>query len=258
ASDGDWFNTSTPVTLTADQTVANGAGSRYDFRTWSGDVTGSPTATNPVTVTMDQARSITANYATQFSVTFTHTGLTADASGTVLTIGLDTYERGDFNVVRWVDSGGSLSYAFSANLASTTAGKRFHLSNTPGTSLTNITSAQIVNGAYTVQWQLSLATNPVGVGNAAISGASDGDWFNTGSSVTLTADQNVAIAAGSRYDFRTWTGEVATPPNATNPITVVMNQARSITANYATQYAVTFTQTGLTADASGTVLTVGL
>ena len=49
---------------------------------------------------------------------------------------------------------------------------------------------------YTKQYQLSLAITagvPGGLGN--ISGAGDGDWFDAGSSVTVTATANVPTAA---------------------------------------------------------------
>ena len=54
--------------------------------------------------------------------------------------------------------------------------------------------------------------------------------------LNLSADAQVANGSGSRYDFRNWTGDVGSPPNAANPVSVTMNQARSITANYQLQY----------------------
>jgi uncharacterized repeat protein (TIGR01451 family) len=171
ANDGDWFDSGATVNLTADQDVANGAGSRYDFRNWSGGVPSSPNTSNPVTVTMSSARSVTAN--------------------------------------------------------------------------------------YQLQYQLSLATNPVAVGTGHISGASDGDWFDSGATVNLTADQDVANGAGSRYDFRNWSGGVPSSPNTSNPVTVTMSSARSVTANYDTQYKVSFAQSGIGTDTgSNTVVTV--
>ena len=54
--------------------------------------------------------------------------------------------------------------------------------------------------------------------------------------LNLSADAQVANGSGSRYDFRNWTGDVGSPPNASNPVSVTMSQARSITANYQLQY----------------------
>ena len=52
---------------------------------------------------------------------------------------------------------------------------------------------------YGVQYQLTLATDPAAVGTSHIAGASTGDWFDSGSTVNLTADLNVAKDTGERY-----------------------------------------------------------
>src|SRR4051794_26584291 len=119
-TNGTWYDSGTILNLSATADVANGTGSRYDFRNWTGDVATPPNTSNPVSVTMNQARSITAN--------------------------------------------------------------------------------------YRLQYQLSLATTPAAVGTSHISGGSDGQWVDSGTDVTLTADQDVA-GTGSRYDFRNWTGD---------------------------------------------------
>src|SRR5439155_20005673 len=129
------------------QNPANGAGSRYDCRNWTGDVASPPNTTTPNTVVMNQARSITAN--------------------------------------------------------------------------------------YQLQYQLTLATSPSAVALSNISGGTNGQWIDSGTSVTLTATQNPANGAGSRYDFRFWTGDSTA---ATSTTSVTMSAARSLTANYQLQY----------------------
>src|ERR671927_126812 len=96
--------------------------------------------------------------------------------------------------------------------------------------------ARSVVASYKTQFQLNLATNPPAVGASHISGASDGDWFDDGAKVTLTADATVAKATGSRYAFKAWTGDVASAPNSANPVEVTMDQARSVVASYKTQF----------------------
>src|SRR5438876_11598808 len=86
-----------------------------------------------------------------------------------------------------------------------------------------MTAAKSVTANYDTQYQLSLATNPSAVGTSHITGASDGDWFNSGDSVTLTADQLVANGTGSRYSFKDWTGSAST----TNSATITMTAAKS-------------------------------
>ena len=108
-------------------------------------------------------------------------------------------------------NGTTVNYTYSDPVASTTTGKRY----APGTitgpaSGFSANGAQSVTAAYSVQYQLSLATAPAGGGHEHISGASDGSWHDSGASVSLTADANVDILAGSsRYHFDNWTGDVA-------------------------------------------------
>ena len=81
--------------------------------------------------------------------------------------------------------------------------------------------------------QAQPATYPGSGGDDHISGGSDGSYYDSGTILSLSADGTVAgPTSGSRYDFRNWTRDVASPPNANNPVSVTMNQARSITANY--------------------------
>src|SRR5436305_11066111 len=65
---GGWYDAATPVQITADQDVT-GTGSRYDFRNFSGDVSPNPTTANPVSVTMNQARTVTGNYQLHYLLT---------------------------------------------------------------------------------------------------------------------------------------------------------------------------------------------
>ena len=75
--------------------------------------------------------------------------------------------------------------------------------------------ARSITANYSTQYKLSLATNPAAVGTTDISGGSDGSYYDSGTILSLTADGTVAgPTSGSRYDFRNWTGDVASPPNA--------------------------------------------
>jgi hypothetical protein len=90
-----------------------------------------------------------------------------------------------------------------------------------------------VTGNYKTQWLLTLATNPAAVGTSHIHPSVSGPWYDNGTGLTLTADTAVTTG-GNTYNFRNWTGDVTSPPNTSNPISITMNQARSITANYNT------------------------
>ena len=58
-----------------------------------------------------------------------------------------------------------------------------------------MSAPKLVTANYDTQHKLTLATNPAAVGTSNIAGASDGDWFDAGSSVTVTATANVPTAA---------------------------------------------------------------
>jgi len=93
--------------------------------------------------------------------------------------------------------------------------------------------ARSITANYRLQYQLSLATNPAAVGTSHIHPSVSGPWYDNGTGLSLSADATVTTG-GNTYNFRNWTGDVASPPNTSNPVSVTMNQARSITANYNT------------------------
>jgi hypothetical protein len=78
--------------------------------------------------------------------------------------------------------------------------------------------------------------------NGTVTKNPDKAVYSSGDSVQLTASNTVA-----GYSFTNWTGDVSSPPNTTNPITITMNTSKNITANFAQQ---TCTST-VTAQTSG-------
>ena len=89
---------------------------------------------------------------------------------------------------------------------------------------------------YGVQYQLTLATARLRSAPPHIAGASTGDWFDSGSTVNLTADLNVAKDTGERYHFSAWSGASTATTVGTS---VTMSAPRSLTANYGVQYLLT-------------------
>src|SRR3989442_8239019 len=77
-SSGGFYDAGTVLSLTAATPVADGTGKRWRFDTWSGDATGS---SNPVSVTMSAARSVTANYVAQYQLTLAITSGVAGGLG---------------------------------------------------------------------------------------------------------------------------------------------------------------------------------
>jgi hypothetical protein len=190
---GGWYDSGDTATITAAADVANGSGSRYDFGNWTGDVSSPPNTSNPVSVTMNRARSITANYQLQYSVTFDATGLGgADVtqSATVVTVGAsDTISVAALPAVRWVNDGGSISYSYSATVSSSTAGKEYDKTSgpTPASPISNIASPQSVTAAYGDRYPTTI-TN-VAVSPKSGSGNLSPQYSDT---VTLSATLNAS------------------------------------------------------------------
>jgi len=90
----------------------------YTFSGWSGDLSGS---TNPDTVTIDANLEVTATFTqSQYQVTFQQSGLSGDASGTVLTVGSTTYTRSQLPLTNiWVDDGTTFSYTRTVSAGAT-------------------------------------------------------------------------------------------------------------------------------------------
>jgi hypothetical protein len=82
-----WLDSGTSVTITA---TANGG---YHFVNWSGDVTPVNMYDNPLVLTMDQPRTITANFAFGTAVYFTITA-TAGANGSIAPTGVVSVLQG--------------------------------------------------------------------------------------------------------------------------------------------------------------------
>ncbi len=78
-----------------------------------------------------------------------------------------------------------------------------------------------VTAAFTKEFHLGTDVSPSGGGS--ISKSPDQEWFADGASVTLTA------TPATEYDFSEWTGSAS---GSANPLTLTMNQARNVTANF--------------------------
>jgi hypothetical protein len=90
---------------------------------------------------------------------------------------------------------------------------------------------------YIVQYYLTLATDPAGVNTPSGEG-----WYDGGTYAPISTDEYVDIVSGSsRYRFVGWTTvdmPEITAPSLTST-TVLMDKAKTVTANYVTQYYLT-------------------
>ena len=258
ATTGTFYDEGTALTLTALTPVADGVGKRWRFDNWSGDAPSAPNTNNPLSVTMDQPRAITANYVVQWQLTLAVTAGVPGGPAANISGGMS----GNF-----YDTGTLLTLTGATPVADG-PGKQWRFNNwtgdvvpsPTGTNPVSVTmnAAKSVTANYIVQWQLTLAiTAGVPGGLANITGGANGTFYDTGTSLSLTAATPVADGATKQWRFANWTGDVVSPPSASNPVSVTMNAPKAVTANYVEQYLITFTQSGITENTGPhTVVTV--
>ncbi|MEK6276237.1 MAG: hypothetical protein AABM30_13035, partial [Actinomycetota bacterium] len=220
------YDTGTSVTLTA----APSLGSR--FAGWSGACSGTGTCS----VTMTQARNVTATFVAIYRLTVTKIG---SGAGTVSSdVGAincgatcaDDYDTGTSVTLSAVVSAGSRFAGWSGEGCSGT-----------GTCTVTMSQARNVTAGFVALHTLTVTKTGSGGGTVtsdvgAIScGVTCSYDYDEGTSVTLSA----TAAAGSR--FAGWSGEGC---SGTGTCTVTMSQARNVTAGFVALHTLTVTKTG--------------
>jgi len=246
----DWYNAGDTAYATVSPLIVPGdPGVRYVFTHWSGDATGNTSPSDPII--MDAPKTAVANWKTQYAVTFTQIG-SAVAPTVTYTADVDPTETVPFTV--WVNAGSQITYTYQ-DIVQGTPGVRYIFTGVTPPSPQIVNSPLTITGAYQTQYYLTVNTNPAEVltlNPAAVSGQG---WYNSGVTATVNAVQNVdKVAGASRYDFRSWTG--ATPTGVGNEATVLMDGPKTATANYMLQYKITFSQSGVGSDFTGTVVII--
>jgi hypothetical protein len=212
------------------------------------------------TFTITGSGSVIGNYVVhgKYQITFNQSGVSSDFTGTIVVIDGTNYGFLNLPVSFWWDATSSHTFAFASPL-NVGSGKRYVWTSTAGLSTSQgetitIAGSGSVIGNYKIQYYLTLATDPSGVNSPVGSG-----WYDVGTYATISTDAYVDIVSGSsRYRFNGWStgdmSEIADPTRS--PTDVLMDKDKTVTANYAVQYKVTFDQTGVGSDFSGTVVTV--
>jgi hypothetical protein len=258
-----WYNASTYASVSTSQYVDIVSGSsRYNFTGWTtGDMTEITSSTSPLTtVLMDEAKTVTANYMTQYSITFDQSGVGSDFTGTVVTVDGTGYGvSGGLPAVFWWDANSVHSFAYESPLVVDPSAEQYVWVNTTGLSTVQgdsitVTAPGTITGNYKTQYYLTLATDPSGVNSPSGAG-----WYDVGTNATISTNAFVDIVSGSsRYRFNGWTtGNMVEIADATrSPTSVLMNEAKTVTADYIVQYNVTFSQSGVGSDFTGPIFVV--
>lgn len=192
---------------------------RLSFNGWTGDMT---SASPSLEVNMTQPVFLTANWTTQYYVTIVTPVGSSVGSG-------------------WYDAGQIVTVGVKSSIIQTGKGERFLLTGWNSSILGKNPTSQIAVRAPVVllatwdtQYELNVQSaygTPQGAG-----------WYDAGTSVSVKIQTPLNYPNSTRRIFTGWTGDyVGQPAN----VTVQMNSPKAITANWATQYLVTFKIAGL-------------
>jgi hypothetical protein len=243
---GTFYDDGTVLSLAATTPVIIDATSRYRFDKWSGDVAVANEGNNPLSVTMNAPKSLTANYIVQYQLTFTAAGTipiggaSETGANTVVTVAGNTKTAGNLPFSDWFDSGSSVTYSFSDPVSSTVVGKRYALTApapTPASPIT-VSGAATITGTYKTQFQLTFAQNGIGsdtgantvvtvAGNAKSAGnLLFSEWFDAGASVQYSFATLISTVpiSDKQYELMNVSSLPASP--------VMVSGAMTITGEY--------------------------
>jgi len=240
-SGAGWYEPGTNATISTPAFVDITPGSsRYRFNGWTtSNITeiADPTR-SPTTALMDEAKTITANYAVQYNVSFSQSGVGIDFAGTIVTVDVGQYNTTSLPHQTWWDNGSSHTFSFSSPLIVTANSKQYVWDSTSGISTLQsgsltVTASGNVKGNYQTQYYLRVyslydSPNP------------PSGWFNTG----IPINANVALVTtgppGTQYVCTGWTGTGSVAPSGTsNSVSFTISQPSNITWNWKTQYYLT-------------------
>ncbi|MGA2683282.1 MAG: NosD domain-containing protein, partial [Candidatus Bathyarchaeia archaeon] len=206
------------------------------------------------------------------TIMYNQTGVGSDFTGTILTVDSSSYTLTQLPVSYMWSPTASHQYAFQSPLTVTPFVKRYVWMNNTGLSPSQSMSSIVVpyhgniTGNYITQYYMTVNATP----NGALGGSFQvtytqlgvlytnqvktttwSDWVDANTTVTVTSPQQYVPSAsganGIRYRFDSYNQSISS---------VYMDNAKLITLLYVTQYSVSFIQTGVGNDFSGTVVTV--
>jgi hypothetical protein len=237
-----WFDQNALLNLDIDSPIY-GSPTAYVFANWTGDATGSG---RPLSVTMNSPKDITANYKTQYEVTFTQTGLDSSANSIVVTVNGIPKTFGELPYTILIDSGTVITYSYS-NVSSSTTGKRFNLTGVTGpASPITVTSSVTVNGEYKTQFQITFNQSGVntdftgtvvtidGIGYT-VSTLPASFWWDNCSTHTFTFQSPLVVTSNAKqYVWKSTTG-LSTLQSGS----IKVSTSGSVTGNSMAQYYLT-------------------
>src|SRR5207245_9809817 len=145
--------------------ASTSATKQYRWSTTAGTGSAAGRTTQSGSFTASANSSVTANYTTQFQLTFAQNGIGGDSTGSVVTInGSVTKTAAQLPFSAFFDSGAMVTYTYADPVASMVAGQRYTLTTpapSPASPIT-VSGAATITGTYKVQVQLTFAQSGIG------------------------------------------------------------------------------------------------
>lgn len=192
------------------------ANADYHFTGWTGDVPASQTNSNPVILTMDMPRSITATFGRNTRTL----AVTSARGGAVPAVGTNTYPYATL-----------LSAAVTNSPVAGSVGTRYVCTGWSGTgsvpatgSGTSATFTLTLNSAITWLWKTQYRFTTTATNGGTITAS--GDWIDSGAAASATA---IPL---SGFVFAGWNGNVPAGHEMDNPIVLTMTSALSLAAQF--------------------------
>jgi uncharacterized repeat protein (TIGR02543 family) len=229
----DWYNSSSSAYASTPLVVAGATGTQYVFTGWSGGASGTTSPSNAIN--MNGPKTATANWQTQYYLTFAQSGVGSDFSGTVMTVNGTVYGSAGFSA--WANPGDVYTFSYASPLVVTANGEQYLLTGVSGNntaSILTVSAATTITGAYKTQYYLT-ATSTYG------SPSPSSGWLDSGSSITEFVGTPVPGASGTQYACSGWSGTGSIPASGTaSAVTFTISAASNIAWNWQTQYLVSF------------------
>ena len=197
--------------------VDYGNGTRRIFTNWSGDAAGTNYSQSDPII-MNSPKTATANWKTQYAVTFTQTG-SGVAPTVTYTANTDPTETVPFTI--WVLAGSQITYTYQDIVPGDAPGVRYILTGVNPPSPQIVNAPLTISVLYQIQYYLTVRTDPPGITTILGEG-----WYNASQTVQLTAP------TVSGYTFQYWDVDGASQGNGVTTITVNMNAPHTATAHY--------------------------
>jgi hypothetical protein len=248
-------------------------GNTYDFVEWTGD---GPSNSNAEDVqdgnrtythnfNLDGPRTVTAVWTevpSYYTVTFTQTGLESglvNGVTLVLTVGATNVPYSDIDGAPWyttsVAAGNTITYLYSAIVASNATGTQFALKSVSGlASGSAVNCTTTITGNYGKQYYLTVASNPnLSVLTDELHGSTSG-WYDAGtefrynssgdeiSPYIYASSSPVYQGSDTRYQFANWSGDGGSDESHSGKIytdNFDLNSPMTVTANWDLQYKLT-------------------